>query len=193
MLLRAYNQRKQRWTLPKRFDIEVMDQITLMRKVLTSGASKQMTINLTLPQFCDPDNAIALVGFANADYGPEKLTVEITEVPDLGTMRRITSLYRAGNVNVLIDDVGSDNSFELVQKLLPYVDGVKFAIQNLRKDESFERIKERIRFWVKVAKQYRIDFILEGVESAEEVTFARELGIEYLQGYYYGKPALPAA
>ena len=193
LLLRAYNARNERWALPERFDIEVTDQIVLIRQVLTSGVGREVTINLTLPQFSDPDYAKALVGFANADYGPEKLTVEITDVPDLATMRRITALYRTANVNVLIDDVGSDNSFELVQKLLPYVDGVKFAIQNLRKNESFDRIKERIIFWVQIAKRYHIDFVLEGVENSAEVAFARGIGIEYFQGYYYGKPALPAA
>lgn len=114
-------------------------------------------------------------------------------MPDLGTMRRSTAMYRDANIIVLIDDVGSDNSFELVQELLPYVDGVKFAIRNLRKTETFARTKERIRFWVGVAKRSKIKFVLEGVEDSTEVAFARSLGIEYFQGYYYGKPALPAA
>ncbi|WP_082611816.1 EAL domain-containing protein [Lacticaseibacillus manihotivorans] len=39
----------------------------------------------------------------------------------------------------------------------------------------------------------KIKFVLEGVEDSTEVAFARSLGIEYFQGYYYGKPALPAA
>lgn len=87
--------------------------------------------------------------------------------------------------------VGSDNSFELVQQLIPYVDGVKFAIQNLRKTEAPEQIQERIRFWAGVANQNNLRIILEGVEDQADIDFAKALSIHYFQGYFFAKPALP--
>jgi len=179
------------WHLPERFDIHVEKQIALISQVLANSKLKCFTINLTPAQFADSNIANTLAGFANATYGPQKLIVEITTVPDSGTVRRITSIYRSAHIRVFIDDVGSDNSYELVQKVLPYIDGVKFAMQNIRQHETISRIRERITFWANTAKKAKIDFILEGVENKEDVDFAGHLGIDFYQGYYFGKPVLP--
>ena len=32
------------------------------------------------------------------------------------------------------------------------------------------------------------DIVAEGVETKEQVDYLTELGVEYLQGYYYSKP-----
>lgn len=193
LLLRRYDQTEARWVLPERFDLPVEQQIALIREMLRHDSLRKVTVNLTLAQFSDPNTARALAGFARADYGPEKMAVEITAVPDLGTMRRVTALYRNAGIAVFIDDVGSDNSYELVRKLLPYVDGVKFAMQNLRRHEDDVQIHERVLFWAEVAHKQRIEFILEGVETAADVAFAENAGIHHFQGYYYAKPELPAA
>lgn len=187
--MRSFNQSKKQWYTPSRFDIDVETQVELISRVLTTSSYQDVTVNLTLQQFSDSATASALASFAMTKHGPRTLTVEITEVPDLATMRRITAKYRDAGVRILIDDVGSDNSYELVNKLLPYVDGVKFAIQNLRRSEPIDRIWERLKFWVDVAQQQSINFILEGVEDESDVQHASALGIHYFQGYYFGKPA----
>ncbi|WP_461215774.1 EAL domain-containing protein [Lacticaseibacillus sp. GG6-2] len=179
------------WHLPEHFDIHVDKQVALITQVLANSSLKRVNINLTPGQFADTSIANALAGFANATYGPQQLVVEITTVPDLATVRRVTAIYRSAGIRVFIDDVGSDNSYELVQKVLPYIDGVKFAMQNLRKHETTPRIHERVTFWANTAKKANIDFILEGIEDQDDLTFAASLGIHYYQGYYFGKPTLP--
>lgn len=193
LLLRNYNQNTKQWSLPQRFDIDVEVQIALIRQALRQSDCQRVTVNLTAEQFEDTVTATALAGFTQADYGPELLTVEITSIPDLATTRRVTALYRDAGIRILIDDVGSDNSFELVRKLLPYVDGVKFAIQNLRRQESLNRIQERIAFWAETTQANDLTLILEGVETPADLAFARSLGIRYFQGYYFGKPENLAA
>lgn len=137
--------------------------------------------------------AHALVEFKASEHGPEQLIVEITDVTDVLTTREITAIYRAGNVQINIDDVGSDNSFEVVRDLLPYVDGVKFAMQNLRIGNTQAKMRERIAFWNEIAKDNHLEFILEGVENADEVAWAHdELVITLMQGYFFNKPSLPA-
>ncbi|KRL43063.1 EAL domain-containing protein [Lacticaseibacillus manihotivorans] len=53
-------------------------------------------------------------------------------------------------------------------------------------------MRERIDFWYQVSLDCHLAFILEGVENAEEVAYAQDLGIQLFQGYYFSKPALPA-
>lgn len=191
LLLRRYEPVAKRWILPDKFDISVNKQVELMAAALLHSPVKRVNLNLTLGQFVDTSVAKTLVAFVQSGVGPDYLAVEITDVPPLSAMRRISALYRDAGISIYIDDVGSDNSFELVRNLLPYVDGVKFAIQNLRKNEDLERIQERVRFWIGIAQQHHIAFILEGVETADDVAFARSLGIKHFQGYYFGKPELP--
>ncbi|WP_407894152.1 diguanylate cyclase domain-containing protein [Lacticaseibacillus sp. N501-2] len=192
LLLRLFDHEHDRWVLPDMFDISVETQISLIQKALAMTSIRRLAVNLTTAQFSDEAVAEKLSAFATSKQGPDELTVEITDVPDILTTRQITAIYRAHGVRIDIDDVGSDNSYEVVHDLLPYVDGVKFAMQNLRHDNPTKLMRERIAFWVKVAKQTHLDFILEGVENAEEVAYAKDqLGVEFFQGYYYSKPSLP--
>lgn len=193
LLLRMFDNEHDRWILPEMFDISVDTQIDLMQKALAVTGVRRLAINLTTKQFADESVAQALVAFKNNQHGPDELTIEITDVPDVLITRQITAIYRAGNVRINIDDVGSDNSFEVVRELLPYVDGVKFAMQNLRKSNNDAMLRERITFWSEIAKDNHLGFILEGVENADEVAFAHDqLGITLMQGYYFNKPTLPS-
>jgi diguanylate cyclase (GGDEF)-like protein len=193
LLLRMFDHEHDRWILPDMFDISVATQINLMQKAIAVSSTRRLAINLTTEQFADDSVAHALVEFKASEHGPEQLIVEITDVPDVLTTREITAIYRAGNVQINIDDVGSDNSFEVVRDLLPYVDGVKFAMQNLRIGNTQAKMSERIAFWNEIAKDNHLEFILEGVENADEVAWAHdELGITLMQGYFFNKPSLPA-
>ncbi|WP_407892748.1 diguanylate cyclase domain-containing protein [Lacticaseibacillus sp. N501-2] len=191
LLLRTYDIAQGRWVLPNSFDLAIDLQVQLIYQAVANAHSKNVAINLTLAQFADPQTAYALIACLQSHDGPDALTVEIVDVPDLATTRSISAIYRAAGIQIHIDDVGSDNSFELVQQLIPYVDGVKFAMQNLRQTESTQRIQERIRFWAEVAQKNSLQIILEGVEAQADIDFVEALGIHYFQGYFFAKPALP--
>ncbi len=190
LLLRQYDASHHRWVLPQSFEISVGTQINLLRHFLRHSQCKSVTLNLTAQEFRDATVATALTLFKQRADGPEELIVEIMDTPSLQYVREISSIYHAGGVKIYIDDVGSDNSFELVHTLFPYVDGVKFAMQNLRKTATFEQMAERIKFWTGIAQEYHLEFILEGVETQYEMAFDRtNFGIMLEQGYYFGRPA----
>ncbi|WP_407891989.1 diguanylate cyclase domain-containing protein [Lacticaseibacillus sp. N501-2] len=190
LLLRAYDPLQKRWVLPDTFELPAWMQIALIKEFMQRTGAKTVNINLTAHQFDDLDFATAMTQFVESSDGPDHLNVEITQLSDSATTRRISALYRAAGVKLMIDDVGSDNSFELVQDVFGYVNNVKFAMQNLRKQTSAEQLKQRATFWVKVAKQQHLTFVLEGVENQADIDLAHALGVKYVQGYYFGKPAL---
>ena len=189
LLLRTYDSIQQRWILPDDFEISAHLQTILLRRVLENSDLRNLNMNLTAAQFADRDVAAVLTSFAASADGPDNMTVEITDILDLETTRRISAIYRSAGVKILIDDVGSDNSFELVHSALRYVNGVKFAMQNLRKTNNPEQMRERIQFWVNVARDNQMSFVLEGVENDADLAMAHELGVAYVQGYKFGKPA----
>lgn len=194
LLLRIYDAQKARWVLPESFDISVRRQLSLLQDALTNSGCRRLTLNLTTEQFADTDVAQAIADYRRATPELEALIVEITQVPHLQSVRRVASIYHAADVLVFIDDVGSDNRYSEVLNVLPFADGVKFAMQNLRHHDTRERMFERIGFWKQVASDNDLSFVLEGVEDRDDLEITREkFGIRYMQGYYFGKPSLPDA
>ena len=45
-----------------------------------------------------------------------------------------------------------------------------------------------VSFIIKMAHEMGIHVCIEGVETEEELLCVKELGADYIQGYYYGKP-----
>lgn len=188
LLLRTYDELQKRWILPDTFELPAWMQISLLKDFMAQTELQNFNMNLTAAQFVDLELAEALTQFAESDEGPDNLTIEITALTDSQTMRRICAVYRASKIKILIDDVGSDNSFEMVRNIVPYINGVKFAMQNLRQTTSDAELRERVQFWVQIAKDNQLSFVLEGVETEADLAFATQLGVRYVQGYYFGKP-----
>src|SRR5699024_8671543 len=94
-------------------------------------------------------------------------------------------------IKLVLDDVGTgSNTYENVKHLLPFVDEIKFAMQNLRMANRAEEIPASLAFWSNIANQYRLQLVLEGVEDAKDQALAKKFGITLHQGYLYGKPSL---
>ncbi|WP_407893182.1 EAL domain-containing protein [Lacticaseibacillus sp. N501-2] len=190
LLLRAYDRNE--WRLPDSFEIPTTTQISLIKRVLNHSIVPSITVNLTAKQFSDPEVAKEFVHFKRHEPRLKKFVIEIMDVPDLNTVERISGLYRPAGIKIYLDDVGSDNSYELVLNMFAYIDGIKFAMQNLRQTNDSQQLLERIDFWKKIADKHHLEFVLEGVENQEESQFAlTKSGIFRQQGYYFGKPTLP--
>lgn len=88
---------------------------------------------------------------------------------------------------IAIDDFGSGYSnFEHILKL--YVDYIKIdasLIKNIDKDINSEIIVETI---VNFTKKLNIETIAEYVDSFDVYKKVKELGVDYSQGYFIGKP-----
>lgn len=123
---------------------------------------------------------------------PAELTIELTEAMPLDKVKEFSLLLHQYNISLVIDDVGTgSNTFDNIKHSLPYVDKIKFAMQNLRMDGHAEKIPDCLSFWVQQAKKYCLDVILEGVEDCKDQLLAKKFGIDIQQGYLYGKPAMP--
>lgn len=192
LLLREYNASEQRWQVPADFDLPVEKLIELMNAALTHLTVKRLSLNLTPERFTDDhvmNSLVAFTQYANIDG----LIIELTHAPATDEMKRVAPVYHDANIRIAIDGAGSDNHFESLQTIFPYVDGVKFALQKLRRSDNTANLDQRLDFWYDLAASYNIDLIMEGIENKADEQYALERkGIQYLQGYLYGKPELPA-
>jgi EAL domain-containing protein (putative c-di-GMP-specific phosphodiesterase class I) len=189
LLLRVSNQDD--WHLPDRFDISLDLQSKLMNEALQKLDVKNIDLNLTGPQFADEGFLAGLTLFKQNNEILNSLTIELTVAPDLDTLKQIGQKYREVGIRLAIDDVGSDNQLSQVIDLLPYVDGIKFAIQNLRATGEVQAMDIRVQNWKKLADKHQLTFTLEGIETEQDIALAKKLGIILGQGYHYGKPKQP--
>lgn len=183
------------WTLPKDFTkISIDEQAALLESIserLHTGIHDiKLAFNLNQKQASNPLTLGSIIALKKR-INPAALTIELTEAPTLNEMKEISFMLHQYNVDLVLDDVGTgSNTFDNVEHLLPYVDQIKFAMQNLRMDGNADKIPDSLKFWVNIAKRYRLDMVLEGVEDEKDQSLAKKFGINIQQGYLYGKPAL---
>lgn len=191
LLLRTFDEQNSRWILPTDFDISPATQADLLRRTLGQLKVQAMNINLGQRQFTDRQMASALVDFAQTSKMVAPLGVELTDLPQLSVMQEYSELYHAAGIEIYIDDVESAESFAVAKPYLPYVDGIKFVMQNARRDSERDSLLQRIIDWKNEARQYGLKFVLEGIESSSDVKTGLKLGITLGEGYYYSRPQLP--
>lgn len=139
-----------------------------------------------------PDRLVPrlLVTAAHHGVDPAKLVIEITEHAALpnqaGALACIDEL-RAAGVRFALDDVGVAYSH------LALIDRIRPSFLKISQDfgTDFERHSVRGRLVQNIqrlAADFELDVILEGVETEATMVAAREHGIRYAQGYHLGRP-----
>jgi len=183
------------WTIPSDFtEIPIDEQTCLIEKTAkaleTAAKDKVLAFNLNNKQANDPLTIGAIITLKKR-INPAALTIELTEAPTLPEIKDMSTMLHQYGIDLVLDDVGTgSNTYINIKHLLPYVDQIKFAMQNLRMSGNAEKIPECLSFWVNQAKKYCLNMILEGVEDKSDQTLAEKFGIYIQQGYLYGKPCL---
>jgi EAL domain-containing protein (putative c-di-GMP-specific phosphodiesterase class I) len=118
---------------------------------------------------------------------PEQIMLEITESLLVGGTDNVIAIMNelvAMGLALALDDFGTGYSS------LAYLK--KFPISTLKIDRSFviglpyeENDCAIARAIVTMAQQLRQEIVAEGVETAEQMAFLRDLGCDQLQGYLF--------
>lgn len=121
---------------------------------------------------------------------PAMISLEITEgtairAPEL-MLRHMRELGKSG-ITFALDDYGSGNAN------CSYL--IRFPFQKIKIDKEilwayFEKKSARIVLQNEIStmKQLGLPIIVEGVENQEQRDEMERLGVDYIQGYYYGRP-----
>lgn len=98
------------------------------------------------------------------------------------------TLIEKWNAQLAIDDFGSGYNNEAV--LLDVTPNfVKIDMEIVRGIDSDLNRQQISKNLITYAKQRNIKIVAEGVETREEMEKLIELGVDYLQGYYFSRPA----
>ena len=99
----------------------------------------------------------------------------------------ILETLRIKNAKILLDDFGSGfSSFGMLQDY--DFDILKIDMSFIRKIGENAKTKSIVHSIIGMAHELDIKTVAEGAETEEQVSFLRQSGCDYIQGYYYSKP-----
>ena len=163
-----------------------------MRLASRLGIHCDLNLNL-VPQGFHADRdclASTLDAAIEFNFFPERLVVEVTEGEVLGNQDRFTDLmdvYRGLGMRLSIDDFGSVYcGLNLLADFQP--DQLKLD-KNLAREIHTRRSRQAtVRAIVQVCRDLGIQLVAEGVETADEYRWLCDEGVQFFQGYLFGRP-----
>jgi PAS domain S-box-containing protein len=174
-----------------------IDRWVIDRSAHIAAAGLTVELNVSAASIGDPDllpHIAAVIARTGAD--PAKLVFEITEtalITDETAARDFVERLHAMGCRVALDDFGTGYAGFTYLKQLP-VDYLKIDIEFVRDLPDNTASRSVVQAIVKLAHDFDIQTIAEGVEDAQTLDLLHDLGVNYAQGFHISHPiplALP--
>ncbi len=174
--------------------IRAIDTFLEAKKKNKSLLDKKIFINLSPPSFSVIMSDEITQKLIENEISPQQIVVELTEKfssisPSEGEIFSdiLKRLIRNIGFEVAVDDVGTGYStLERVAALNPsYIKYDRMLFKNVHKDPIKQELLKSV---FDFSKKIGSILIVEGVDNNEDYEFAVNLGIEYMQGFLFGKP-----
>jgi diguanylate cyclase (GGDEF)-like protein len=173
--------------LMQAIDLRVM---SLALDRLAATPDLQVSINCSLASMLDPQWADRLgAGIARLPDIAGRLIVEVTEtgfVEDYDAMRAAILACKRLGVRVAMDDFGAGHtSFRNLRDLdfdIVKIDGAFVRNIAASADDRFF-----VKTLIELARHLSLEVVAEWVQDAETARILREMGVDYLQGVFFGE------
>tara|TARA_Y100000588_G_scaffold392007_1_gene502447 strand:+ start:2011 stop:2781 length:771 start_codon:yes stop_codon:yes gene_type:complete len=124
---------------------------------------------------------------SRGETGLDQIVLEVTEFDDKHVSDLVSGVnkFRKHGINIAVDDFGVGFSNESrVHILKPdYIKLDKSLLDNYM-DHQAPQLADAIMF----SKNSGATIIAEGVETKEQMSVLKDMGVEFMQGYYWGRP-----
>lgn len=171
----------------------ILKQVAMDIKMLAKKGYEipKIAINISLKQLENPDfcyDSLNIFEFYGIDLS--KIEFEITETIISGNLKTTLEnieFLNASGITISMDDFGTGYSSLGHLKNLP--------IKKLKIDKIFiddipfdQRGIELLKAIVSMAKNLKLETVAEGVENSNQIQMIKDMGCEYIQGYFYSRP-----
>ena len=151
----------------------------------------RVNVNLSVVQLLQK-NVVENIGLILSRTGvnPRNIVLEITEsfaINDMERVMKIISGLKALGPKIALDDFGTGYSSLNYIKQLPLniIKVDKTFIDDIVEDEYAQAF---VKLIVDLSKTIGTQIVVEGVENQEQYELLKEIGVNYIQGYFFGKP-----
>lgn len=175
------------------FDYAVLNlTIAKIRGLLKKGGSPGIAVNVSGRSLSNQGFIFELLALlrGNKDLN-QYLSLEITEsatIHDLDALGLVLEEVREIGFRVYLDDFGAGAAgFQYLKKLK--VDALKIDGAYIRDAVTSAEDRAFLRSMVSLCKDLGIVTVGEWVETQEHASLLREMGVDYGQGYFFGKPS----
>ncbi len=173
---------------------EACRQAKEWEELIPEGRVFKISVNLSARQFLDMGLLATvkdILSAANLDTNRMHMVFEVTEsmlMADPDEAVSILNAFRNLGISIAIDDFGTGySSFSHLKR---------FPVESLKIDRSFiigigadnddEAIVSAV---VQLAHALNLQVIAEGVETTDQLLKLRQMSCDFIQGYYFAKPA----
>lgn len=150
-----------------------------------------INVNLSVVQLLQKDVAETVARILKkTGVNPKNIVLEITESFAINDMDRVLDIIKGIKKlgpRIALDDFGTGySSLNYIKQLpLDIIKVDKTFIDDIVDDEYAQAF---IKLIVELSDTIDTDIIVEGVENEAQLNILKELGVDYIQGFYYGKP-----
>lgn len=149
-----------------------------------------VSVNFSGVDFDYPDLADTIIKIVDSYKIPHELVnIEITESAFSNNQEQTTAIVKKLHDHgflIELDDFGTGYTSLLILNELP-LDAIKLDMSLVQKDHPGQA-HNILDFCGKLVKLMRISSVAEGVETGEQLDRIKEIGCDYVQGYFYSKP-----
>ncbi|WP_299361806.1 EAL domain-containing protein [uncultured Paracoccus sp.] len=167
--------------------------LSLGLQTLAQEPALRLSVNMSARTIGHPDwTRILLQGIAGRESLAERLILEITEssamdLPD--PVRRFMHDLQGRGISFALDDFGAGyTSFRYLQDFC--FDMIKIDGRFIRDIARHRDNQVLARALQTIAHHFDMFTVAESVETAEDAAFLIEMGVDCLQGYYFGAPTI---
>ena len=173
-------------------ELEFLCGRSAMINFARQGLRGMLFLNISPASLMDSQHYAArtLAVMRETGLTPRQIVIELTEqapVENLDLLQQALQRYRKLGFSIAIDDLGAGYSgLRLWAELKPeYVKIDRHFIDGIHKDAVK---REFVGSILSMAKASRSHVVAEGIELAEEFNTLSEMGVDWLQGYWFERP-----
>ena len=150
-----------------------------------------INVNLSVVQLLQKDVVSNIKRVLNkTQVNPANIVLEITESFVINDMKRVLEIIeglKQMGLRIALDDFGTGYSSLNYIKQLPFdiIKVDKTFIDDILEDDYAQAF---VKLIVDLSKTIGTQIVVEGIEHKEQFDLLKKLGVNYIQGYYFGKP-----
>ncbi len=174
------------------FNLDRQCRESTIRSASAKGYTEKLFINFIPTAIYDPKECLqsTVQVISDCHIKPDQIVFEVVEteqVADYSHLKKILHYYHNQGFQTALDDVGSGfSTLEAYHALgTDYIKLDMSLIRDIHLNPLNQALVSRI---LSLKSSCQVKILAEGIETEAEYQYLKTLGVDYVQGYYFGKP-----